>query len=74
MKYRECICPLSTPPPSPARADFSIMMECTPEIGNLRSVCTVLSDFYSKSNTNSQETYINSGIAELLVNDCLFLS
>jgi hypothetical protein len=29
------------PPPSPARADFSIMMECTPEIGNLQSVCTL---------------------------------
>ncbi len=27
------------PLPSQARADFSIMMECTPEIGNCHSVC-----------------------------------
>jgi hypothetical protein len=26
------------PPPSVARADFSIMMECTPDIGNVHSV------------------------------------
>ncbi len=31
------------PPPSPARADFSIMIECTPEIGNCHSVCTLWS-------------------------------
>ncbi len=30
-----------TPPPPPARADFSIMMGCTPEIGNHHSVCTL---------------------------------
>jgi hypothetical protein len=29
------------PPPSPARADFSIMMECTPEIGLCHSVSTL---------------------------------
>jgi len=29
------------PPSSPARADFSIMMGFTPEIGNCRSVCTL---------------------------------
>ncbi len=29
------------PPPSPARADFSIMMGCTPEIGNRHSVYSV---------------------------------
>jgi hypothetical protein len=29
------------PPPSPARADFSIMMECTPEICNCHYVCTL---------------------------------
>jgi len=28
------------PPPSPARADFSIMMKCTPEIGHCHSMCT----------------------------------
>jgi hypothetical protein len=27
------------PPPSPARADFSIMMGCMPQIGNRHSVC-----------------------------------
>jgi hypothetical protein len=31
------------PPPSPARADFSIMMGNTPEIGNRHSVCTLSS-------------------------------
>ncbi len=30
-----------TPPPSPARTDFSIKMECTPEISNCYSVCTL---------------------------------
>ncbi len=29
------------PPPYPDRADFSIMMECTPEIGHCHSVCTI---------------------------------
>jgi hypothetical protein len=29
------------PPPPPAWADFSIMMECTPESGNCHSVCTL---------------------------------
>ncbi len=29
------------PPPLPARADFSIMMESTPESGRCRSVCTL---------------------------------
>jgi hypothetical protein len=29
------------PSPSPARADFAIMMECTPVIGNCHSVCTL---------------------------------
>jgi hypothetical protein len=29
------------PPPPPASADFSTMMECTPEIGNRRTVCTL---------------------------------
>jgi hypothetical protein len=29
------------PPPSQARADFSIMMVCTPEIGNRHSVYTL---------------------------------
>jgi hypothetical protein len=29
------------PSPSPARADFSIMMGCTPEIGNRHCVCTL---------------------------------
>ncbi len=32
------------PPPSPlspARADFTIMIDCTPEIGHFRSVCTL---------------------------------
>jgi hypothetical protein len=29
------------PSPSPARADFSTMMRCTPEIGNRHSVCTL---------------------------------
>ncbi len=29
------------PPPSPARADFSIMMGWTPEIANRHSVCTL---------------------------------
>ncbi len=28
-------------PPSPARADFSIMMDCMPEIGHCHSVCTL---------------------------------
>jgi hypothetical protein len=32
------------PPPSPARADFSIMMECTPEIGNRHNECTLRSN------------------------------
>ncbi len=27
------------PPPLPARAEFSIMIECTPEIGNCHSLC-----------------------------------
>jgi hypothetical protein len=26
---------------SPARADFSIMMECTPQIGHCHSICTL---------------------------------
>ncbi len=29
------------PPPSPARADFSIMMDCMQEIGHCHSVCTL---------------------------------
>jgi hypothetical protein len=29
------------PEPSPARADFSIVMECTPEIGHCQSVGTL---------------------------------
>jgi hypothetical protein len=29
------------PPTLPARADFSIMMRCTPEIDNRHSVCTL---------------------------------
>jgi hypothetical protein len=31
----------SPPPPPLSRADFSIMMECTLEIGNCHSVCTL---------------------------------
>jgi hypothetical protein len=31
----------TSPPPSPARADFSIMMGCTSDIGNRHSVCTL---------------------------------
>jgi hypothetical protein len=29
------------PPPSPARAEFSITMGCTPEIGHCHSMCTL---------------------------------
>ncbi len=32
------------PLPSPAKANFAIMMGCTAEIGNCRSVSTVLCD------------------------------
>jgi hypothetical protein len=31
-------------PPSPAKADFPIMMECTPELGHCHSVCTLCSE------------------------------
>jgi hypothetical protein len=30
-------------PPSPGCADFTIMLECTPESGNCNSVCTLWS-------------------------------
>jgi hypothetical protein len=34
----------STPQPSPDWANFSIMMECTPESGHCHSVCTLWSE------------------------------
>ncbi len=48
MKYRECICPFSNfvrdgSPLTPARADFSTPMECTPVIGYCHSVYSVVS-------------------------------
>jgi hypothetical protein len=39
---------LRLPPPSPARAYFSIMMECTPEIDRCHSVSTVILAFRTK--------------------------
>ncbi len=35
-----------TPPPSPARTNFSIMMECTPEISNCHSVSILCGYYY----------------------------
>jgi hypothetical protein len=34
----------AAPPSSPGLANFSIMMECTPECGHCHSVCTLLLD------------------------------
>jgi hypothetical protein len=34
------------PPPLPAWADFSIVMECTPESGHCHSVCTLCSKLF----------------------------
>jgi hypothetical protein len=38
---------------TPARADFSIMMECTPEIGYCHSVCTLCSPLRWHQKTSS---------------------
>ncbi len=34
-------CSVHRPPPSPAWANFTLMMECTPESGRCHSVCTL---------------------------------
>ncbi len=48
------------PPLSPASADFSIMMECTPEIGHCHSMCTL----WSLRRKRSREKF--TGIADVI--------